>query len=90
MNWLLWREYRLNRWILAAGTVGIFAPLMGAVLVFSTSDPEAFPKFISMYINSYMATAITVALLAGNAVAGGRADRSAEFLAYLPLPRWRM
>jgi ABC-type transport system involved in multi-copper enzyme maturation permease subunit len=33
---------------------------------------------------------LTVALLAGNSIAGERADRSAEFVAYLPLPRWRM
>ena len=28
-------------------------------------------------------------LLAGNAIAGERADRSAEFVAYLPIQRWR-
>jgi ABC-type transport system involved in multi-copper enzyme maturation permease subunit len=89
MNWLLWREYRLNRWILALGAVGILAPLLIAAVAFSTSDGEAFPKFLTMYICSNMSAAITVALLAGNAVAGGRSDRSAEFLAYLPLSRWR-
>ena len=90
MNWLLWREYRLNRWILTAGAVGILSPLLIAIIAFSTSDGEAFAKFVSMYICSYGSAAITVALLAGNAVAGGRADRSAEFLSYLPLPRWRI
>jgi ABC-type transport system involved in multi-copper enzyme maturation permease subunit len=89
MNWLLWREYRLNRWILALGTVGILAPLLIAAVAFSTSDGEAFPKFLSMHGCSQLSAAFAVALLAGNAVAGGRADRSAEFLAYLPLSRWR-
>lgn len=89
MSWLLWREYRLNRWILALGAVGILAPLLIAAVVFSTSDREVFPKFLTMSFCSQLSAAITVALLAGNAVAGGRADRSAEFLAYLPLSRWR-
>ena len=31
---------------------------------------------------------ITFAMLGGNAIAGERADRSAEFLAYLPVSRW--
>ena len=89
MSWLLWREYRLNRWILTLGAVGILTPLLIAAIAFSRSDREAFPKFLSMYMCSHMSAAITVALLAGNAVAGGRTDRSAEFLAYLPLSRWR-
>ena len=89
MSWLLWREYRLNRWILTLGALGILTPLLIAAVAFSTSDGEAFPKFLSMYGCSQLSAAITVALLAGNAVAGGRADRSAEFLAYLPLSRWR-
>ena len=29
-------------------------------------------------------------LLAGNAIAGERADRSAELIAYLPVNRWPM
>ena len=73
MSWLLWREYRLNRWVLALGAVGILTPLLIAAVAFSTSDGEAFPKFLSMYMCSHLSAAITVALLAGNAVAGGRA-----------------
>jgi ABC-type transport system involved in multi-copper enzyme maturation permease subunit len=90
MNWLLWREYRQNRWILAFGATGILVPYLIAVAVVQASDPEAYAKYFALYVNSYGAAWITIALLAGGAVAGGRADRSAEFLAYLPLPRWRV
>ena len=82
MSWLLWREYRRNRWILGLGAVGLFLPCLIAVL-FHAEHTEI---FIVVFMLSGTSSQVTVALLAGNALAGERADRSAEFVAYLP---WR-
>ena len=82
MSWLLWREYRRNRWILGLGAVGFFLPCLIAVL-FHAEHTES---FIGVFMLSTVSSYMTVALLAGNALAGERADRSAEFVAYLP---WR-
>ncbi len=84
MRWLLWREYRLSRLILVAGTVGILLPHV-IVAVQSLVDGEH-PEAFLAWLASQLFAEITVALLAGNAIAGERADRSAEFIACLPLP----
>ena len=34
MNWVLWREYRLNRWILVLGAVSLVLPYVAAPLFF--------------------------------------------------------
>lgn len=85
MSWLLWREYRLNRLILVAGTVGILLPHV-IVAVAALPHDEA---SIAWLVSTLFAE-ITVAVLAGNAIAGERADRSAEFIACLPLPPRRL
>ena len=82
MNWLLWREYRRNRWILIAGATGVLLPYIIAVIF----DANRSSGFVCAFVLSCVFSQMTVALLAGNAVAGERADRSAEFIAYLP---WR-
>jgi hypothetical protein len=82
MSWLLWREYRRNRWILATGAAGLFLPCLIAVMF----SAEHTVNFIGVFMLSSVFSEMTVALLAGNALAGERADRSAEFVAYLP---WR-
>jgi ABC-type transport system involved in multi-copper enzyme maturation permease subunit len=87
MNWLLWREYRLNRWILAAGAVLILVPYVIAA-IFESDQYEFF--FFGVWIFSSGSAYLTISLLAGNALAGERADRSAEFVAYLPLQRGRV
>jgi ABC-type transport system involved in multi-copper enzyme maturation permease subunit len=85
MSWLIWREYRLNRWILVSGGMLVLLPLViaGALGYGRSVD------FIGPWILSSVFGYMTVALLAGHAVAGERADRSAEFVAYLPLARWQ-
>jgi ABC-type transport system involved in multi-copper enzyme maturation permease subunit len=87
MNWLLWREYRLNRWILAAGAVLIVVPYVIAA-IFESDQYEFF--FFGVWVSSAGSAYLTISLLAGNAIAGERSDRSAEFVAYLPLQRWRV
>ena len=76
MSWLLWREYRRNRWILAAGAAGVLLPIIIA-MVFNLNGSSGFiyPFFLSCVFSQ-----MTVALLGANAVAGERSDRSDEFM----------
>jgi ABC-type transport system involved in multi-copper enzyme maturation permease subunit len=92
VSWLLWREYRLNRWILVIGAAGILVPHLIFFLAVGNNDDTvlAFGKFMGAYGASSMFGYLAIAMLAGHAIAGERADRSAEFIAYLPLPRWRI
>ena len=87
MNWLLWREYRQNRWILVTGAVAIvLSYVIGFVIVLFELDAElneTGPGLVLLW------SFLTVALLAGNAFAGECADRSGEFIDYLPLERSR-
>jgi hypothetical protein len=89
MKWLLWREYRLNRWILVMGGVLVLLPYLGAAisLLFQANRDTA---YFFAYIASTIFSAMTLAMLGGNAIAGERADRSAEFVAYLPLGSMRV
>lgn len=84
MNSLLWREYRLNRWILVFCIAAILLSyLLGFLLNhYAFADGDEIGGAATL-----MWSVLTVALLAGNAIAGERADRSAEFVAYLPLRR---
>lgn len=90
MNWLLWREYRLNRLILITGAVLLLLPylILGFEVLFEGADSSG--EFRGAFALNVMFSWLTVSMLAGNAIAGERADRSAEFISYLPLPRWRM
>ena len=83
MNWLLWREYRRNRIIVATGGVLVLLSSVSAFfLALDRNDLFAPDGFVVLLFS-----ALTLATLAGNAIAGDRADRTAEFIAYLPLPR---
>ena len=86
MNWLLWREYRLNRWILVTGGVLILLPFVIAALsVFRGGDPRS--AYFAAYTDSTVFSAMSIALLSGNSIAKDLADRSAELVAFL---RWRL
>lgn len=99
MNWLIWREYRQNRVLLIAGTVLMLLPyvvsIIGTVYWYAWANApnhERLPVatafgFAAFY--SIVFSQLTIALLGGNAIAGERADRSAQFIAFLPLPRSR-
>ena len=95
MKWLLWREYRLNRPILIAGTALLLAPQVIAAIILWRRPPipasSDFPYSIfgGAAIYSIILSQLTVLLLGGNAIAGERADRSAEYMAYLPVSRRR-
>lgn len=91
---LLWKDYRVNVFVLALGFILLVGPpLTGAVasliyrwrfgvLMWSWSDMLVFTIPFSLCFNL-----LTMATLGGAAFAAERADRSAEFLAYLPPSR---
>jgi ABC-type transport system involved in multi-copper enzyme maturation permease subunit len=95
MKTLLWREYRQNGLLLIAGAALLLFPyIMTAIVVVWPGGPAYEGQAIASYfliaaILSYSISQLTIALLGGNSFAGERADRSAEFLAYLPLSRER-
>ena len=91
MNWLIWREYRLNRLILIVGLVLLLLPYTTALMViwWSPLPPDVSEVFGGAGLYSVVLSQLTVALLGGNAIAGERNDRSAQFVAYLPLSRPR-
>ncbi len=93
MTALLWKDYRVNRLVLGLGIV----LLLGPFLIFFTHNLYTGWRFgethwwphwwIFTCIASLGGSLITIAALGGNAIAGERIDRSAEFLAYLPPSR---
>ena len=96
MKWLLWREYRFSRLVLIAGTALLLLPyaIAGIVVCWpwrpeEVRVPNPGEALFGAAIYSLALSQFTLALLGGNAIAGERADRSAEFLAYLPLSRQR-
>ena len=98
MKWLVWKEYRLNRLILVVGAVLLVAPhVVALVLALRGVGPVMEGGMSRLQMNllvsavySLALSQLTLALLGGNAIACERADRSAEFLAYLPLARSRI
>ena len=95
MNWLIWKEYRQNRLILIVGAVLLILPhVVALILTWRGVGPDIAYEVHRMPKNllvagfySLIISQLTLALLGGHAIASERADRSAEFLAYLPLSR---
>lgn len=101
MKWLLWRDYRLNRPILITGLALLILPYAIALLIFlwpspndgswSREDNSGYgntPEVLAaLAMYSLGISQLTVAVLGGNAIAGERLDRSAEFMIYLPWKR---
>lgn len=93
MNELLWKDYRVNRMVLIVGIVLLFGPLfaVGVVNLYAqvryADQIYWFDKIVSTGLATLAFAFVTLAMLGGNAFAGERADRSAEFMAYLPPTR---
>ncbi len=86
MNWLLWKEYRLQRLVLVVGLLLLVLPYSYPLLATVFEEPtlgawQAVPVF------SLICSILTLSLLGGNAIASERFDRSAEFQAYQPVSR---
>jgi ABC-type transport system involved in multi-copper enzyme maturation permease subunit len=94
MKWLLWKDYRQNRPIVV---MALFFLLIPHLIAFGVACWATFSKcfdpwlwmhcFGSSSLCSIFAIQLLVAMIGGNAFAGERIDRSAEFLASLPITR---
>jgi ABC-type transport system involved in multi-copper enzyme maturation permease subunit len=91
---LLWKDYRLNRGVLLLGVALLLGPYVAACAAALygrwPSWPAAADWSVRLLDASFFRLALsqlTLAVLAGNSIASERADRSAEFLAYLPPSR---
>jgi ABC-type transport system involved in multi-copper enzyme maturation permease subunit len=94
MNWLFWKEYRQNRLIVFTMLFLLILPhlcgLYALCMVFRLPHPDAFAWMdilIAASLYSFAISQVALALIGGNAIAGERVDRSAEFQAYLPITR---
>lgn len=90
MTALLWKDMRVNRDVLAFGAVFLTMPYLIFLIcgLFGTwSNWWHFEPLLIFANISMLLSTITFALLGGYAFAAERADRSAEFLAYLPPSR---
>ena len=97
MNWLLWKEYRNNRVIVFGAatflilpyvTISMFACFGLGPTVGGKPDFSAIAAISAVL--GIMVSQLTLGMLGGHLIAGERADRSAEFLAYLPVSRARL
>ncbi len=91
---LIWKDYRINRLIIFAGALLFIAPLAAVSLLNAWADVRYggpyYPWSVALEFGAnlgLMLSVITLAMLGGTAFACERADRSAEFLAGLPLGR---
>ncbi len=93
MKWLLWKDYRVNRLVFIAALVLLVAPhALAAILVWrgAVQGNDRAAAFVISSCYSLGLLQLAFALLGGNSIAGERADRSAEFLGYLPVSRGRI
>jgi len=94
MKSLLWKDYRLNRLLLIFGFAVCVAPWLVSIarnhqLIMRGEGVWWGPEpWVTTLGFSLAFSLITFAMLGGNAIAAERSDRSAEFLAYLPVSRW--
>lgn len=98
MNWLIWKEYRLHRPILILGAILMVIPYCEPLLEYAFTHHASHRALAYLYdadsvfrlcLSSILTGWFTIALLGGHAIAGERAERAAEFFAYLPVPRWQ-
>ncbi len=94
MKWLFWKEYRQNRPIVIALMVMLILPHFFGL--FASWEETRAPRhaadawlrnLVGASLYSLAISQLALALIGGNAIAGERADRSAEFQAYLPISR---
>jgi ABC-type transport system involved in multi-copper enzyme maturation permease subunit len=105
MRWLLWKDYRHNRLIvftalallLGPHLIGVGILTLGRWVKTDTRNGQAVywtPKWQDVLAGtscySLFICQLTAALIGGNAIAGERVDRSAEFLYSLPIRRTRL
>lgn len=87
MKWLLWKDYRNNRIVVIAVLCFLLVPHLLALWF---AQPRFAESFAAASFYGFCISQLVVAVIAGNAIAGERVDRSAEFLASLPIARGRI
>ncbi len=95
MKTLLWKDFRQNRRFLVVAAVFLVIPYAFILCVGIGEQFAGHHSFRGHWLEYFHAAALTAvglsvlltAFIAGNAIAGERADRSAEFAAYLPISR---
>ena len=93
MRWLIWKEFRLHWPILLLGCFLWLFPFLVTwwVSAFVAGDSlrtmVVGPEFTGACQGSAYMGLFALTLLAANSIAGERADRSVEFLAYQPIPK---
>ena len=93
MKNLLWREFHWNRVVVIQAVVVFLLPYAILLIIglwprdasLSWKDVRVGMGGAAVY--SLVISQITIAFLGGNAFAGERSDRTAEFLAFLPISR---
>ena len=90
---LLWKDFRQHGKFLVASVALLLIPYVIAVVTLIANQMSRFPaeEWIRFFSAASLANAflaiVLVAFIAGDTFAGERADRSAEFTAYLPIDR---
>jgi ABC-type transport system involved in multi-copper enzyme maturation permease subunit len=94
MKSLLWEEYRQNRQLLILVGLSSAIPYVGALVAYLYAhlspyavEPLWEPSVHEMSGLAMIVTFLACALIGGNAIAGERVNRSAEFTFYLPISR---
>ncbi len=94
MKALLWKDYRQNRRILVGVAIMLLIPYVFVTVgelgtrLWHVYPSESWAELLRMAsIASLFLTVLAIGFLGGNAIAGERVDRSAEFVAYLPIAR---
>ncbi len=98
MRALIWNDFRISRPVLIIGFVLLLAPYAITLLTFTdsphwTSMSEGAVWSMLIEIAAYMSlfcAPLTMSMLSGTIIAAERADRSCEFLAYLPPSRTKV
>lgn len=87
MKWLIWKEYRLQWLVLLVSLVLLALPY---VLPLLAKGHERAELLRNAPMAALLLFVVSVSMLGGNAIATERADRSAEFLGFQPIPRYRI
>jgi ABC-type transport system involved in multi-copper enzyme maturation permease subunit len=95
LTWLVWKEYRQNRLIVYVTLVLMAIPYAILGWVFWRYGSPHYMADWRRYLlacgtGSLYLSQFAMPMIAGNLIAGERADRSAEFQAYLPRTRTRI
>jgi ABC-type transport system involved in multi-copper enzyme maturation permease subunit len=101
MKWLLWKDYRHNRFIIFTGLFLLLAPyLLALYLTLGGPWPGLDERHLPIWqwrnnisaasVVSLFLGQVIFAVIGGNAIAGERTDRTSEFLFSLPIARRRL